>query len=86
MLTGFTWCIPIPDKSAETIVKAYIKNVYSHYGGSRKILSDNGTEFKNKLFSQVAKDLNVECTVPKSCATVNYTLTGVEPHGPTRSV
>ena len=63
MLTGFTWCIPIPDKSAETIVRAYIKNVYSHYGGSRKILSDNGTEFKNKLFSQVAKDLNVEYKV-----------------------
>ena len=63
MLTGFTWCIPIPDKAAETIVKAYIKDVYSHYGGSRKILSDNGTEFKNKLFSKVAKELNVEYKV-----------------------
>ena len=63
MLTGFTWCIPIPDKAAEAIVKAYIKDIYSHYGGSRKILSDNGTEFKNKLFSQVAKELNVEYKV-----------------------
>ena len=26
------------------------------------------------------------CTVPKSRAAVDYTLTGVEPHGPTRSV
>ena len=26
------------------------------------------------------------CTVPKSRAAVEYTLTGVEPHGPTRSV
>ena len=26
------------------------------------------------------------CTVPKSHAAVDYTLTGVEPHGPTRSV
>ena len=60
MLTGYTWCIPIPDKSAETIVKSYIREVYSKYGGSRKILSDNGTEFKNKLFEQVAKDLGIE--------------------------
>ena len=60
MLTGFTWCVPIPDKSAETIVRAYIKEVYSKYGRSRKILSDNGTEFKNKLFDQVAQELGIE--------------------------
>ena len=30
------------------------------FGGSLKILSDNGTEFKNKLFEQVAKELGVE--------------------------
>ena len=30
--------------------------------------------------------LVVICTVPKSRAAVDYTLTGVEPHGPTRSV
>ena len=60
MLTGYTWCIPIADKSAETIVRAYIKEVYSKYGGSRKILSDNGTEFKNKLFEQVAHELGIE--------------------------
>ena len=60
MLTGYTWCIPIADKSAEKIVKAYVKEVYSRYGGSRKILSDNGTEFKNKLFEQVARELGIE--------------------------
>ena len=60
MLTVYTWCIPIADKSAETIVKANIKEIYSKYGGSRKILSDNGTEFKNKLFEQVAQDLGIE--------------------------
>ena len=60
MLTGYTWCIPIPDKSAETIVKMYIREVYSKYEGSRKILSDNGTEFKNKLFEQVSQELGIE--------------------------
>ena len=60
MLTGYTWCIPIADRFAETIVKAYIREVYSKYGGSRKILSDNGMEFKNKLSEQVAQDLGIE--------------------------
>ena len=60
MLTGYTWCIPFVNKSAETVVKAYVKEVYLKYGGSRKILSDNGTEFKDRLFEQVAKDLGIE--------------------------
>ena len=38
MLSGYTWCVPIPDKSAEVVVRAYIKEVYNHFGGSRKIL------------------------------------------------
>ena len=60
MLTGFTWCIPIKSKNAEEIVKAYMREVYYKYGGSRKILSNNGTEFKNDLFAQVAECLGVE--------------------------
>ena len=63
MLTGFTWCIPILNKSAETIIKAYVKEVYTGYGGSRKILSDNGSQFKNELFSKVAQELEVESKV-----------------------
>ena len=60
MLTGFTWCIPVKSKMAKDIVEAYMKEVYYKYGGSRKILSDNGTEFKNELFTTVAKKLGVE--------------------------
>ena len=63
MLSGYTWCVPIPDKSAEVVVKAYIKEVYNHFGGSRKILSDNGTEFKNKLFKTVAQELEIDYKV-----------------------
>ena len=29
MLTGYTFCIPIPNKTASEVVKAYIDNVYS---------------------------------------------------------
>ena len=60
MLTGFTWCIPIKDKKAPSIVKAHMNEVYYKYGGSRKILSDNGSEFKNELFTIVADKLEVE--------------------------
>ena len=60
MLSGWTWCIPIPDKTAPVVVKAYLKHVHHVFGPSRKILSDNGTEFSNKLFETVAKGIGVE--------------------------
>ena len=60
MLTGYTFCIPIPSKKASDVITAYIDNVYSKFGGSKKILSDNGTEFKNQLFERIAKELGVE--------------------------
>ena len=60
MLSGWTWCIPIPDKTASVVVQAYLKHVHHVFVPSRKILSDNGTEFSNKLFEVVAKELGVE--------------------------
>ena len=50
MLTGYVFCIPLKTKTAEEVLQAYINGVYSKFGGSLKILSDNGTEFKNKIF------------------------------------
>ena len=50
MLTGFTWCIPINSKKATDVARAYMQYVYSVLGGSMKILTDNGTEFKNEVF------------------------------------
>ena len=60
MHTGFTFCIPIPDKSAATVAKAYINNVYCWFGASHKILTDNGKEFKNALLNEVVKEIGVE--------------------------
>ena len=59
MLTGYVFGIPLKTKTTEEVLQAYIDNVYSKFGGSIKILSDNGTEFKNKIFEQVAKELGV---------------------------
>ena len=46
MLTGYVFCIPLKTKSAEGIVGKYLAHVAFTFGNSRKILSDNGTEFK----------------------------------------
>ena len=59
MLTGYVFCIPLKTKTAEEVLQVYVDNVYFKFGGSMKILSDNGTEFKNKIFEQVAKELGV---------------------------
>ena len=48
MLTGFTFCIPLKNKTAEEVVKAYLNHICCVFGPSKKILTDNGTELKNK--------------------------------------
>ena len=60
MLTGFTIAVPIPDKNATTVCKAYRDNVYCIFGGSSRILTDNGTEFKNKEMNAICEELGVK--------------------------
>ena len=60
MLTGFTFCIPLKTKRAEDVIKAYIDHICCTFGPSRKILTDNGTEFKNKLWTEVFEKLRIE--------------------------
>ena len=60
MLTGFTFCIPLKSKHAEDVIKAYIDHICCTFGPSRKILTDNGTEFKNKLWTEVFEKLRTE--------------------------
>ena len=60
MLTGFKFCIPINNKSAEEVVKAWRNHISFSFSVCRKLLTDNGTEFKNDLFNMVAEQLGVE--------------------------
>ena len=60
MLTGFTFCIPIKNKTAQEVVTAWRNHISFPFGVCRKLLMDNGTEFKNELFSQVSEQLGVE--------------------------
>ena len=63
MLTEFTWCVPLKTKIAEEVTKAYMDHIYSNFGGSIKILMDNGMEFKNKLFKEVVEKLGTEFSI-----------------------
>ena len=60
MLTGFTFCIPLKSKCTDNVIKAYINHICCTFGSSRKILTDNGTEFKNKLWTEVFEKLRIE--------------------------
>ena len=57
MLTDYVFCVPLKTKTTEEVIQAYIDNIYSKLGGSLKILSDNGTEFKNRMFELISKEL-----------------------------
>ena len=63
MLTGFTWCMPLKTKTAAEVVTAYKNHIACPFGGSVKILMDDGTEFKNKLFKEVVKEQGTEMTI-----------------------
>ena len=57
MLTGYVFCLPLKTKTASEVIQAYIDNVYAKFGGSCKILLDNGMELKNQLFEGIAQEL-----------------------------
>ena len=59
-LTGWPEAFPIPDKSADTIVANLINQYLLVHMCPMYILSDNGTEFKNKLMDQVLQQLGID--------------------------
>ena len=64
MLIGFTWGIPLKTKTAAEVVTAYKNHIACPFRGSLKILRDNRTEFKNKLFKEVVTKLGTEMSYP----------------------
>ena len=59
-LTGWPEAFPILDKSADTIVTTLINEYLLVHMCLWYILSDNGTEFKNRLMDQVLQQLGIE--------------------------
>ena len=47
LLTSYVIAVPMPDKTAKSIVEAYLSGILSRAGASMVCLSDNGSELKN---------------------------------------
>ena len=58
--THFVWLEMVNAKSAPTIVKAFVQRILCEEGQPRCMLTDNGTEFKNKIFKDLMKVLEVD--------------------------
>lgn len=52
--------IPIPNKSAKTIAKAFMDNCLLIFGPVKIIKSDLGTEYVNQIFEELMIQLNIE--------------------------
>ena len=59
-LQGSHFASPIKNKTAQEVVTAWRNHISFLFGATESYLTDNGTEFKNDLFSQVAEHLGVE--------------------------
>ena len=69
LLMRWLEAIPIPNKSANTITKEFIRHYLPRHLHPQFILLDNSTEFKNQIFdshkgSWYRKD--ILCTIPPS--------------------
>ena len=54
MLTNNVFCVFLPDKTLHIVEGSYLKEVYLRFDANYKILSDKGSELKNKLFLEIA--------------------------------
>ena len=58
--THFVYFIPVDSKSAPEVASAYVEQVLLEQGACDSILTDNGTEFRNKTLRDIMKVLATE--------------------------
>jgi len=56
----YTELAPIPDKSAETVARAFLSHVICRHGAPEQLMCDNGTEFTNQVLRSLCKLLNID--------------------------
>jgi transposase InsO family protein len=57
-LTKWVECVPLTDKTADTVATALI-NIFERHGAPRRMVMDRGTEFKNKKIKAICALLDV---------------------------
>ena len=60
LLTSYIIAVPMPDKTAESGVEAYLLGILSRARASMVCLLDNGSELKNNQMSTVLKQLGIK--------------------------
>ena len=61
LLASYVIAVPMPDKTAENVVEAYLSGILSRTGASMVCLSDNGSEVKNNQMNTTLKQLGIKC-------------------------
>ena len=61
LLTSYVIAVPMLDKTAESVVEAYLSGILSRARASLVCLSDNGSELKNNQINTVLKQLGIKC-------------------------
>ena len=60
LLTSYIIAVPMPDKTAESVVEVYLSGILFRAGASMICLSDNGSELKNSQINTVLKHLGIK--------------------------
>ena len=73
MFTGYTFCIPLPDKKAETVLKAYMDHVYCPYRPQSNGRIESFHYFlKACIAKHITPQLEWDDVVPLACAAYNF--------------
>ena len=67
MLTGFTWCVPLKTKTADKVVTAYKNHIACPFGGSVKILTDNGLSSRISFSRKLLPSWEQKCLSIHHC-------------------
>ena len=64
MFTGYTFCIPLPDKKAETVLKAYMNHVYCNMEDHLRFYQTMGQSLKISSWKRLVRnwEWNTKCT------------------------
>ena len=62
LLTSYIIAVPMLDKTADSVVEAYLSGILSRAGASMVCLLDNGSELKNSQTNTILKQLGIKCT------------------------
>ena len=61
LLTSYVFAVPMPDKTAESVVEAYLSGILCRARASMVCLSNNGSELKNNQMNTVLIQLGIKC-------------------------